>query len=311
MPKSEPAVNSSMARFSPCRENICAIIVSYFPDAELVMRVRRIRPQVGHVVIVDNGSDETTFSAARDALKQEGIEIIENSCNFGIARALNQGIEWALGQRFQWALLLDQDTLPFDDMVSKQIGVYREFPEKERLAIIGCSAFPDSSPHNPSTRRAEWATSKAVISSGSLVRLEIARQIGPFREDFFIDCVDFEFCLRACCAGFRIVEVKEALMHHVIGNAQRLPIQWLAKATPNHRPWRTYYITRNLVVLSREFGLKEPAWIWTAIYRRIKTMIVMFVFEEERVQKMKYAALGLYDGLTCRFDRRVIQSPEA
>jgi rhamnosyltransferase len=260
------------------------------------------------VLIVDNGSGATAFEVTKNALmKEAATDVIQNGHNLGIARALNQGIEWARGHGFGWVLLLDQDTIPFQDMVLKLTRVYEEFPEKARLAIIGCSAFHDSFSHNSrSMAKVLWSARKMVITSGSLLRLEAAQHIGPFREEFFIDCVDFEFCLRAGCGGYSIVEVLEPLMQHVIGNPQRVPLQWIARETSNHRPWRSYYITRNLAVLTREYLWKEPAWILAAIYRRIKGMILMILFEQSKLQKVKYITLGLYDGLTGRFDRNVI-----
>jgi rhamnosyltransferase len=306
MPKA--ADISSCPHVGPTRENICAVIVSYFPDEGFLSRVSQVRSQVGHVLIVDNGSDPTAFAVVKDALKKEAeADIIQNPCNLGIAKALNQGIDWAQENGFVWVLLLDQDSTPFQDMVLKLMNVYEEFPDKSCLAIIGCSAFHDSRSRSArSVGGALWAERKAVITSGTLLRLDVVQQIGPFWEEFFIDCVDFEFCLRAGCAGFKIVEVLAPVMRHVIGAPQRVPFQWLARETSSHRPWRSYYMTRNLVVLVREYIFREPAWIWNAVRKRINGIILMMLFEKSRIQKVKYIVLGLYDGLTGRFDRSVV-----
>jgi rhamnosyltransferase len=292
---------------APRKENICAVVVTYFPDEGFCDRSKSIRDQVDHIVMVDNGSDAICLDRIQTVLSGRDVDRIRNPTNLGVATALNQGAQWARENGYSWVLLLDQDTVPSDDMVSTLIRAYDQFPEKDRLAIVGCSHFAGSGIDISSPKKAGWWTStKVVITSGTLLSLRAAAQIGLFREEFFIDCVDFEFCLRAGCAGYSIVEVLEPLMQHVIGNPQRVPLQWIARETSNHRPWRSYYITRNLAVLTREYLWKEPAWILAAIYRRIKGMILMILFEQAKLQKVKYITLGLYDGLTGRFDRSVI-----
>lgn len=265
--------------------------------------VDRARRQVGGMVIVDNTPAPSSGDWLGTAVSgSEGVTLISNGVNAGVAKALNQGIRWAREAGFSWVLLLDQDTALFDDMVSTLIRAYSEFPERERLAVVGCSPFAEDTPaENNGTRW--WTPAKVVITSGTLLSLDAAVKIGPFREEFFIDCVDFEFCLRARAAGYRIVEILKPVMRHVIGSPRRIRWQWVARSSSNHRPWRAYYITRNLVTVTREYLWKEPSWVVGAIYRRIKEMILLVLFEPARRQKMKYVMLGFYDGLTRRFDR--------
>src|ERR1700731_1621571 len=46
--------------------DVCAIVVTYHPDAELPERLSRILFQVRALVIVDNGSGETAVRTLRD-----------------------------------------------------------------------------------------------------------------------------------------------------------------------------------------------------------------------------------------------------
>ena len=288
----------------PAKETICAVAVTYFPDANFIDHVDRVRRQVGRMVIVDNTPDPAAGdSVAKAVAANDGVSVIRNRANAGVAKALNQGIAWAREAGCSWVLLLDQDTEPFDDMVSTLIRVYTEFPERDYLAMIGCSPFATAEAQPQ--ENAWWEEAKVIITSGTLLSVQAAEKIGPFREEFFIDCVDFEFCLRARRDGYRILEVQKAVMRHVIGNPQKVRFQWVARETSNHRPWRSYYITRNLLVLTREYWRKEPAWVAAAVYRRIKEMILLFLFENARRQKTRYMVLGFCDGMTRRFDRMI------
>ena len=291
----------------PAKETICAVAVTYFPDPSFIDHVDRARRQVGRMVIVDNTPDPAAGdSVARAVAGHDGVSVIRNHANAGVAKALNQGIERAREAGCSWVLLLDQDTELLEDMVSTLIRVYTEFPERDRLAMIGCSPF--AKPETPPSQTAKagcWTEAKVIITSGTLLSLQAAEKIGPFREEFFIDCVDFEFCLRAGRAGYRILEVQAPVMRHVIGNPQKVRFQWVARETSNHRPWRSYYITRNLAILTREYWQKEPAWVAAAVYRRVKEMILLYLFETSRGQKTRYMVLGLCDGMTRRFNRTI------
>ena len=56
-----------------------------------------------------------------------------------------------------------------------------------------------------------------MISSGSLVSLEALREIGPFREDFFIDMVDTEWSLRGWARGRGSWIAESVPMRHALG----------------------------------------------------------------------------------------------
>ena len=52
---------------APGRENICAIIVTYFPDGDFLSRLRRIQPQVAHVVVIDNAATDEAVNSLKEA----------------------------------------------------------------------------------------------------------------------------------------------------------------------------------------------------------------------------------------------------
>ena len=59
-----------------------------------------------------------------------------------------------------------------------------------------------------------------VITSGALYNLKAYPKIDPFRDDFFIDYVDIEYCLRAKQNGYNIVVNCNARLYHRLGNQQ-------------------------------------------------------------------------------------------
>jgi rhamnosyltransferase len=176
-------------------DDVCAIVVTYHPDAELPTRLSRILEQVHRLIIVDNGSGKPEIEMLRDFARDPRIALALNVDNLGVACALNIGIERALELGYVWALLLDQDSGGDRDMVQTLIQVHAAYPEPDRLAVIG-SGFRDvDEAGRMSTDEGHgegWDERESVITSGSLIPLRTHALIGPFREEFFIDYVDTE-----------------------------------------------------------------------------------------------------------------------
>src|SRR5271169_4782555 len=103
--------------------DVCAVVVTYHPDSEFPERLARILPQVGALVIVDNGSNETELKMLHEISANPSISLVPNAANLGVARALNIGIQRA-ALKSSWVLLLDQDSLVDGDMVQGLLTVY-------------------------------------------------------------------------------------------------------------------------------------------------------------------------------------------
>src|SRR4030095_5315976 len=58
---------------------------------------------------------------------------------------------------------------------------------------------------------------RTVITSGTLLSLNAYDAIGRFRDDFFIDGIDHEYCLRARAKRYRILLMLAPLLVHSIG----------------------------------------------------------------------------------------------
>lgn len=288
----------------PRKENICAVVVTYFPDEGFPERIRAIHAQVGHVIVVDNASGDESFNHVKSVELQFGCEVVRNTANLGIATALNQGVRRALDRGFEWALLLDQDTTPLEKMVQMLSEAYGGFPHKDRFALIGSTHHSHSESNDAPREIGPWVESKTVISSGTLIPLAVFNRVGPFRDQLFIDCVDFEYCLRARSMGLTVIKVTTPVMQHRIGNPQCHQLPWAKRESSHHCAWRWYYMNRNHAFLVREYLWKEPVWVLKAVYSRIRLTTLMLLWEESRLSKLKYALIGLFDGAMGRFGRR-------
>lgn len=229
-------------------DKVIAGIVLFNPNPERLMHViRSICCQVSELVLVDNGSKD--FDGICSAIKDfRSIRIIRNKENWGIAKALNQISEYGHANGYEWCLTLDQDTVCCNDMV-KQLLCYSK---EERIGIL-CPRV-DYEGSALKQEGAETVDVYACMTSGSLMRLDAWSKVGGFRESYFIDFVDNEFCMRLGLSGYRIVRVNSCIMYHQLGERTRVKVLGLfSKDAIVHSPWRYYYMTRNNLLFIKQY----------------------------------------------------------
>ncbi len=297
----------------PHKSNICAVIVTYHPDNKFSERVSLILPQLDHVIVVDNSLDKSVQQALQDIKSHSKISLISNGANLGVATALNIGIQWAQEHSYQWVLTLDQDTIPEDFMVNTLIQTYEMQRCKKEIAIIGPNYIDTNTHkirHRPrSVANRSWIEKKTVITSGGLMSLTAFAQIGPFRDEFFIDTVDHEYCLRARSKGYKLILVLKPLMKHSIGKMELCcfpGLPWIKRYTFNHPPFRCYFIVRNNLIVIYEYLVKDPIWAFCRLFSLLGKIGVICLFEKHRLEKVKFILLGIYDGLTFNTRRNII-----
>lgn len=296
------------AAISPQRENSCAVIITYHPDEGLSDRLRRIVGQVSVIVIIDNASTESIRHRLRDLANEYSAELVFNSCNEGISRALNQGAEWALANGYSWILTLDQDSSVEPDMMECLCQVYRNSPFQSEIAVIGSNYEGRTRDPRESSRCSFGKETSTVISSGSLISLRAFGAIGGFRDDLFIDSVDLEYCLRARSRGFRVMIACKALMSHSIGHASSHRLGWKVTRTSNHSPSRQYFMTRNILIVARQYMLREPKWVLKALSSRVKGILLVCLFEKDRRDKLRLSLIGALDGIQGKTGNRLSES---
>jgi rhamnosyltransferase len=285
----------------PIAQKICAVIVTYFPDLELFKRIERVVAQVPEAVIVDNGSSASYIEQLNRIADTFPVHLILNPCNLGLASALNAGVRWAASRGFQWALTLDQDTTVAPDMIETLTALVDCYSAPERLGVVG-SNYRDKV--NGALFREPIGTTNgfpgrempSVLTSGSLVSINVFQVIGGFRDDFFIDCVDHEYCFRARALGFHVVLTSKPAMEHGIGRLTGHRLLWRKVNTSNHSPERRYFTIRNMVILTREYISKEPRWIISGLWGLTKSVVLICLFEKNRIAKLKYILRGCVDG---------------
>jgi rhamnosyltransferase len=285
---------------------IYAVVVTYFPDDAVVANLRALQPQVARVVIVDNTGPHGSRSRL-DVFRVEGeVTVILNADNRGLAAALNQGLVLAAAEGADWIATFDQDSRAPDGYCAGLLAGFAACPEPAHVGMLA----PIYQDHSLGFRYSPAASLEGdarpvapvtvAITSGNLLRADAVRAVGGFREDFIIDCVDFEYCLRLRRGGWTIYEIRDVVLDHAQGNYTKRTLLGRQFSVNDYPPVRRYYQTRNRWVTYRLHASVAPGWILRDAWIYAKEMVKLGLFSRDRRAKLAAVATGAWHGLTGR-----------
>ena len=286
-----------------------AVVVTFNPDLKrLKVALTALAQQVSHIVIVDNASScvepLTKLSRSVKAI------LIAQPSNIGLADAQNEGIERARQLQARTVLLLDQDTVLQTDTVSL---LHRALKRLTATGVAVGAVAPvyrdrnsESISHLSRARRfriervdrSELGIDECdfAIASGTLIPMEALDAVGGMETELFIDLVDMEWCFRARQRGYSVFQVKQAVIHHVLGEGR---VRVFMTDIPRHAPVRNYYWVRNALLLAKR-SYVPIAWRIFLISRAIAFAVIYPVFGDRRPQRIRYIVMGLWKGLRGR-----------
>jgi rhamnosyltransferase len=280
----------------------CAVMVTFHPTQDAERAIAAAQVACGQVFIVDNTGGRKLPEALL-GFADAGCCIRQNSRNLGIGAGINLGVKDAAAKGYTRALLLDQDSV-VEESIARELGEIYDGSKTGPIAAVG-ARYHDQYTQSESARHGRRISDfvrivKAIQTSGSLIDVETFTKLGGYREDLFMDDVDHEFCLRAGVKGHVVLQTDKVLFHHALGKMSQHRFFLKTWSTFNHSPSRHYYMTRNLVLLAREYGKAEPRWITLGIWNRFKALIKALVWEDEKTAKLTASVLGLWHGVLGR-----------
>ena len=287
------------------RQSVCAVIVSYHPGSEILEMLQAVLSQVQGLVVVDNGSSSIALDSLRAASRRLGFHLIENAENLGIAQALNQGVRWAAQQNYPWVVLFDQDSRITNGFIEQMFSALNSHPEHERVAAIHPKYVDPTTGSEPFVRRARDGGPLISMTSGALMPMWIFDKIGLFASEYFIDCVDFEYCFRIRASSYLIADSRNAVLFHAAGQANQTRNFLGFTYRPTHyTATRRYYMSRNRVAIYRKYFRMFPHSILQLMYDNVRETIKCFVSERDRPRKFRSFLLGTWDGVTGKMGKR-------
>ena len=240
-------------------EKVSAIIVTYNPEVSVLAElICMLNKQINNVVIVDNKSKNIDeIRSLKDVCL---YTLIEESKNIGLAAAQNHGIRSVI-DRSSHIVIFDQDSKITSDFVDNQLKCEKYLIDKGFcVSAVGpkfCDKnsgyqYPATVYKGPFIKNIpvedEPVEATFIIASGSLIRTEVLKSVGLMLDDFFIDFVDVEWCLRANSKGLKCFINPHEVMEHSIGDMR---VKIIGRMISLHSDFRKFYIYRNGLFMMR------------------------------------------------------------
>ena len=276
-------------------ERIAAIVTAYHPDERVLAVIASTAASCDPVIVVDNTPEGADLL---DSGLSDRVMLLRPGRNLGLAGALNLGIS-RLDAGVQAVLLMDQDSVIPSGMVG-ELAAHLDDPAIGAAAPAPWDAASGSFIDPRTGLRPDVADRGTVITSGLLVRRDALDRVGGFREDFFVDCVDLDFCLRLRRTGARIVQDKRVRLPHTLGDTRMHRFLVLKLRVTHHPTWRLYWNFRNQTLLVKENWKNEPAWCAAAMLILVRWAVLTALYEAPRVPRVKAIVRGFRDGLRGR-----------
>lgn len=206
----------------------------------LASLAEELTPLAHEIFVVDNGSSDGSMVMVRKEFP--AVEVIENGCNLGFARANNIALQRARG-RF-W-LLLNSDTRVKPGAIMGLLGTMEDDPEigvaglqllngdgslqnsvsnapslltelgnKHLLRFLWPSRYPGK--EHPGNRPVEV---ESVIGACMLVRASAAAAVGLLDEDYFFFLEETDWCVRMYRGGWKVVYDPRFFVYHLQGSS--------------------------------------------------------------------------------------------
>ncbi|MTH17512.1 glycosyltransferase family 2 protein [Flavobacterium sp. LC2016-01] len=240
--------------------DVSAVVVLYNPDlSNLKKSLLSLITQVGNVILIDNSPINLETGEFLSFFKDFSIEYYFLGENLGIAKAQNIGIHKALNKKSNFVLIMDQDSIPFSDMVYHlkhdfiflsnkgcKVGAIGPVPINIQTQAPYSSRIKKNYPFFDDCQNIIKVSE--LISSGSLIDLAIFEDVGLMDESLFIDGVDHEWCWRANSKGYVCAMSNNAKLQHMLGEGDRKIFGIRIAITS---PFRVFYQFRNYFYLCK------------------------------------------------------------
>lgn len=222
----------------------------------------------------------------------EHIDYLPLGDNMGIAYALNKGCRIAMEKyEAEWVLTLDQDS----DIPINMIKDYLDFIKSNKINVGMVSPLINVYYGDNKQVTNDVICVNDAITSGSLLNMNAYSIVGGFKDELFIDEVDFEYCYNLRCHGYQIYQLNYVLMQHQLAKTKEYKLFGRHMFyVLNHDKIRHYYMQRNSLYVRNKYRKEFPNLKMSFIQKILPFLKILF-FEDDKFEKILYRYRGYCD----------------
>ncbi len=276
---------------------VYAGIVVYHPDFNrLKENINSIYSQVESLILVINGYDSLDIAKSCSS-GRDNIFFIINHENKGIAQALIQIMQFAILNECDWVLSLDQDSVVKPSL----IDTYKKYMFLEKVAVFTCNIEDRNFIEETGFKiNEEFREVDKCITAACFMNVEAYRNCDGYDKKMFIDAVDWDICLNLRRHGYKIYKINYNGLLQEVGKAKSVKLFSKKYITYGHSPLRNYYQARNNVYITKKY----PEYLskLKAFLIEIRTILLIVLFESNKIMKVLQRIKGIYDGFKLFID---------
>lgn len=236
--------------------SVAATVILYYPDeSQLLRNIDSYLPLVEKLYVIDNSAKDHRQVLQTLGEGNQKIDYLPNGYNVGVAAALNQAASLAVKDGYQWLLTMDQDSFFPRGEADLYLSQFTKlFSQDDKIGIVAPSTQKLTTTENI------FSFGIQSITSGSLISLDIWKEIGGLESRLFIDEVDYEYACRVELNGFKLVQFHNVYLAHSLGEKRTSGLFGLffKKQRTIHSPVRLYFIVRNYLYIRHKYKKYFP-----------------------------------------------------
>ena len=184
---------------------------------------------IGEVIIVDNGSDDSSMDYIQGSSFDFPVVLIRNNENLGFAPAVNQGIEKA---RYDYVFSLNNDTEIEKGSIKELIDLIQEenvfSVQAKMLQYADRNLIDDAGDEynllawtkkrGENHDSADFSEVSEIFSScagAALYDKKILEELGSFDDNYFAYMEDVDLAIRSQINGYRNLFCPDAVVYHI------------------------------------------------------------------------------------------------
>ena len=185
---------------------------------------------IGEVIIVDNGSTDSSKEFIKGNSFNFPVRLIENTENLGFSPAVNQGI---MESQYEYIFSLNNDTeirkgsikaladlMSSDDSIFSAQAKMLQYDNKELIDDVGDEynllAWTKKTGENHNS--SEYTEVREIFSAcagAAMYRKSLLDEIGMFDDNFFAYMEDVDLAIRSRINGYRNMLCPDAVVYHI------------------------------------------------------------------------------------------------
>ena len=272
---------------------ISGVVILYNPDKNFNDNIKTYIDDIDILYVVDNSNKKNKI------IDSKKIKYIFNGDNLGIAKPLNEIANLSLEEGYDFLLTMDQDT-SFNKNVMNEMKKYILENDTSKDGIVTVWHNTKLDVEKPK-EKIDYPLTE--MTSGNLVNLKIWKEIKGYNEDYFIDGIDIDYCLKLKKNGYRVVRLNNIEIMHDLGDIKYHNFLGKTYLCTNHNYIRRYYISRNYNYIKKEYYDIAPDYCEPLNHLKLRLFRII-MFENDKYRKIKNIFRGIKDykkGITGKY----------